>query len=121
MHIQRAKDVPIREGLSWETTWSAPDAGLIRSWERGREMAQQQPELAAKALAGELPILPWRGGVEAAIKSEQKYGVLQYLAMWQGLRGDDLHIDTSLEHHFSFKEPGVTETYTGDREKYSVE
>lgn len=49
---------------------------------------------AQTAKRGELIILPWRGGVDEAIKGK-KYGTYQYLAMWQGLREESLDIDTN--------------------------
>ncbi|BEP62324.1 hypothetical protein GmRootV213_28780 [Variovorax sp. V213] len=39
--------------------WRGPDKGLICSWLRGVEKAKESPELAAQALRGELPSLPW--------------------------------------------------------------
>lgn len=80
-------------GGTWHEIWEGPDQGLLASWLRGREKALETPDLADRAIAGELVILPWRGGVERAIKSDSKVGSLHYLAMWQGLRGDDLYVD----------------------------
>ncbi|TWT41465.1 hypothetical protein KOR42_48180 [Thalassoglobus neptunius] len=82
---------PIREGMSTQDLWSGPDHGLIYCWERGRQKRDEDPKLAALAEAGELVVLAWRGGVETAQKGE-KFGWLNYLATWQGLRGDDLEI-----------------------------
>lgn len=58
-------------------------------------MRSESPALAARAMAGELPVLPWRGGVEKPLRSGVKLGSVYYLAMWQGLRGDSL--DVSLQ------------------------
>ena len=52
-----------REGLTWEERWEGVDQGLIVSWERGQDMQRESPELAVRALAGELVVLPWKGGV----------------------------------------------------------
>jgi hypothetical protein len=47
------------------------------------------------AIRGELPQLPWKGGIARTDKKPptEKFGTLQYLAMWQGLRGEDLDLD----------------------------
>jgi hypothetical protein len=49
--------------------------------------------LAARAEKGELVPRDWKGGVKEKLKAETKRGTFQYLATWQGLRGDDLEID----------------------------
>jgi len=87
---------PIRTGLSWEELWKASDNGLIYCWERGREIALSNPDLAQSCRDGELPVLAWKGGVGKEIKAK-KYGSLFYLATWQGLRNEDLNIDTIKE------------------------
>jgi len=88
-------DQPIRKGLSWSERWEGPDKGLIFCWERGRQKRVEEPELAARADKGELVMLAWKGGVQERLKIERKPGTLQYLATWQGLRGEDL--DLALE------------------------
>jgi len=54
-----------------------------------------------QACAGRLIVLPWKGGFEPDPKKKtqpkEKDGSLWYLAMWQGLRGEDLKIDTDEE------------------------
>lgn len=94
------------------------DNGLIACWERGREKAIEEPELAAKAIVGQLVILPWKGGVEREIKKKEKYGTYRYLAMWQGLRGEDLDIDTSVDSPRVCSVTGMKVIYTSDYEKY---
>src|SRR5690606_29968569 len=84
----------VRKGLSTHELWLQPDGGLIACWERGRELAQEQPELAELAGSDVLVPLPWKGGLEKVVKTKRKYGTMRYLAMWQGLRGEDLNIDT---------------------------
>jgi hypothetical protein len=92
--IYRSKDEPIREGLSWEQLWLGPDQGLIWCWERGRQKRTDEPDLAARAERGELPLLAWKGGVEKRRQEGKPIaGTWEYLAVWQGLRGEDLHID----------------------------
>jgi hypothetical protein len=104
--IQRSVIEPIRVGLSWDERWRGDDLGLIACWESGREMratggwyptvpegeVDTEPG-AARADRGELLSLPWKGGVTKKLKVDVKYGTLMYLAMWQGLRGEDLDVD----------------------------
>lgn len=105
VRLNRSIREPIRVGLTWEERWRGPDGGLIACWESGREMRIEnatwptdpkpgtQPEpAAAYADRGELLPLPWKGGVSEKLKAGTKYGSLQYLAMWQGLRHRDLDI-----------------------------
>lgn len=84
--------VPILEGLSWTERWEGEDRGLICCLEQGRKIAEQNPELAENVREGELPLLGWRGGVSATLKQKKK-GTLQYLAQWQGIRGEPLDND----------------------------
>lgn len=91
--LYRSMKEPIRQGLSWQETWQASDNGLICCWERGREERLKRPEEAARAERGELIVLPWKGGVRKKLKGEKMPGTLSYLAMWQGMRGEDLDID----------------------------
>lgn len=93
MLIRRYIGEPCRGDLPWVERWEGPDGGLIACWERGRAKRNEDPELAQRASAGELVVLPWRGGVDKAVKGD-KYGTLNYLAMYQGLRGESLDIDT---------------------------
>ncbi|MCS7021959.1 MAG: hypothetical protein NZ703_14195 [Gemmataceae bacterium] len=96
VRIQRSRNVPIREGLTWEQLWLGPDGGLIWCWERGRQKRIDEPDLAAAAERGELPVLAWKGGVEKRRQDQKPItGTLEYLAVWQGLRGEDLDIDRS--------------------------
>jgi hypothetical protein len=90
--LHRSVHQPIREGLSWDERWMGPDKGLIWCWERGRQKRVEEPELAAQADKGELVVLAWKGGVDKKLKMERKPGTLQYLATWQGLRGEDLEL-----------------------------
>jgi hypothetical protein len=90
--LRRSIDLPIREDQTWEERWLGPDEGLIWCWERGRQKRDSEPDLAARADKGELMVLCWRGGVEVKLKEDRKPGTLQYLAMWQGLRGEGLDI-----------------------------
>lgn len=118
MHIRRNFTEPHRGDLPWAERWEGADGGLIACWERGREKRKEDPELALRASAGELVVLPWRGGVEKAIKGE-KYGTLNYLAMYQGIRGESLDIDTSVEVVRQCAKTRVVVTYTYDTSKFA--
>lgn len=74
--------------------------------------------MASKARDGELVPLPWKGGVEKKLKMKNKYGVYQYLAMWQGLRGDDLQINTDSEVTLICTKFGMSVVFTDDVNKY---
>lgn len=116
--IHRSQNEPIRTGLSWNDRWKGSDKGLITCWETGRELRNKNPELAILAEGGELPVLGWKGGVEKKIIKGEKIGTLFYLAMWKGLRGEDLDIDPSLETELVCIKTGVRVIYTGDVKKY---
>lgn len=103
---------PPVQGDSYDERWNGPDKGLICSWLRGLEKAIESPELAHKARDGELPVLPWKGGVERTILSGSKIGSLCYLAMWQGLRGEDLDIDAEKDHFRVYSKTGVEVVFT---------
>lgn len=119
MKISRSISEPIRENISMDQRWKGYDSGFIACWERGREKSKEAPELARLARNGQLVQLPWKGGVEKALKAKTKVGTLQYLAMWQGLRGEDLHIDTEDEPTLRCIEHDVTVVFTNDYSKYS--
>jgi len=91
MLLIRSIKEPIRKALTWDERWKGADQGLIWCWERGRQIRVEDPDFAARAMDGELVPLAWKGGVEKKIKKE-KEGTPQYLATWQGLRGEDLEI-----------------------------
>lgn len=118
MRIQRSVGVDPRLNLSTAERWHGEDRGLIACWERGLQYVMEQPELAERARKGELVVLPWRGGVERALKAKRKYGSLRYLAMWQGLRGADLDIHLNLEREVCCAVHGVTVVFTADQSRY---
>lgn len=118
MIVHRKIDEPLRQDLSRKDLWEGPDKGLITCWETGRTKAIQDPDLASKAIAGELPVLGWKGGVAKALKKPSKYGSLKYLAQWQGLRGEDLNIDLSQEYSYTCTATGMHVTLTQDTSKY---
>jgi hypothetical protein len=119
MKIHRSIAEPIRENAKWDERWNADDDGLIACWERGREKRLEDPALAGQAADGQLVVLPWKGGVEKAIKKKQKYGTLFYLAMWQGLRGEDLDMDSLEETALTCTATGMTVVFTNDMAKYA--
>lgn len=82
-------------------------------------MKREDPSLAAQAAEGQLVVLPWKGGVEKATKRKQKFGTLYYLAMWQGLRCEDLNINTAEEVVFNCTATGMAVVFTGNLAKYA--
>ncbi|POA18115.1 hypothetical protein C1886_18560 [Pseudomonas sp. FW300-N1A1] len=116
--IHRSIDTPPRTGLTRDQLWEAEDKGLIKCWEIGRERAARFPELAQRCLAGELPVLGWKGGVSRSLKKREKYGSLKYLAQWQGLRGESLDVDLTQEHELTCSRTRMVVTFTPDRSKY---
>lgn len=115
--IQRSFSEPDRQALSWEQIWQGPDRGLIKCWEIGRALARQDSDLAERCRSGALPPLHWKGGVSRALKKREKFGALQYLAQWQGLRGDDLSVDLEAELTMSCSTTGMLVTFTSDLTK----
>lgn len=114
--IYRIKSPPT-QGSSWEERWEGPDKGLLCAWLRGIAKAREDPSLAARAKAGELPILAWKGGVAKALKARTKVGSIMYFATWRGLRGEDLDINDEEELQLVCSKTGVLVTYTRDRER----
>src|SRR5690349_15618633 len=96
--IHRSITVEISTGQITFDLWNSEDTGLIKCWEVGREKAKKQPELSNSCCKGELPVLGWKGGVDRTLKKANKFGSLKYLAQWQGLRNEDLNLDTETEY-----------------------
>lgn len=118
MKVTRSVGSPPTPGITFDDRWGTVEAGLVTSWLRGLEMALEKPELAEAARNGRLVVLPWKGGVEKAIKAG-KVGVFNYLAMWQGLRSEDLSLDPDAETTLVCSGTGVPVLFTGDFAKYS--
>ncbi len=112
MKLNRSIKIPIRDGMSLDEKWKGPDDGLIWCWERGREKRDSEAELARRAENGELPVLAWAGGVEKRLKMEDKQGTLNYVATWQGLRNEDLAIDTDTERVITCARTGQPVKFT---------
>ena len=105
--IRRSISEPIRTGLSASEYWLAEDRGLIKCWELGRKYSVTRPAFAASAKRGELPLWNFKGGVEKPLKNPLKYGSFRYLAMWQGLRNEDLDIDPTRKVEMTCSRTGV--------------
>ena len=117
MIVRKSISEPIDIPSYWNDRWGDLPSGLVTSWSRGRELVKEQPELAEGAREGKLIPLPWKGGVEKKILKETKYGSLFYLAMWQGLRGEDLNIDLDSQPSLTCSSTGMTVLFTNDTDK----
>lgn len=113
MRIYRSILEQMHDELDYEKRINGDDRGLINAWQVGRELAVRDPDIAARAKNGELPVLGVKGGVERKINAD-KVGSLWYLAQWQGLRGEDLDIDMDAEVEMTCSRTGVKVLYTFD-------
>ena len=116
-HIYRSCKKPIRENPSFNERWRGLDEGLITCWEVGRRKSEENPELAERALNGELPKLGWKGGIDKNT-DQKKFGTLNYLAQWQGLRGEDLDIDLTKERLIVCSKTFMKVIFTNDLTKF---
>ena len=91
---------------------------MVAAWSAGVDLAASRQDLAARAAAGELPELPWKGGLRKATKA-RKWAPLHYVAMLQGLQRLPLDIDTEAEIVLSCTATGGTVTYTADRTRWA--
>ncbi len=114
------KKMPIIQ-TTWRERWEGFDSGLIACWLRGIEKAQENTQLERACLNGELPPLPWKGGFAKKTKQKMKYGSLYYLAMWQGIRRENLQIDTSQETQIQCTKTKRSTIFTPDLKKLSHE
>ncbi len=117
MQFKREFSEPKRTNLSYAEAWEGDDVGIISAWERGREKRNEDLELTQKVLQGELVELPWKGGIDKPIKSKTKYGSLLYLAMLQGIKGENLQIETEIEVVFVCSRTGTPVTFTSNLNK----
>lgn len=117
-NVKRRIEEPLRKELSYEEAWEGPDNGLIKCWEVGRARAEKSPALSDQCRQGELPVLGWKGGVSRTLVKLEKFGALNYLAQWQGLRGEDLDIDTTQETTLTCTKTGMIVIFTPDQSKY---
>lgn len=118
-HLYRPINQSIRSNVTWNMAWEGPDKGLIRCWEIGRQKAESHPDLAQKCREDQLPVLGWKGGHDRAIQKPLKFGSLKYLAQWQGLRGEDLSIETAREITLTCSRTGMRTTFTPEQSKYA--
>ena len=116
--ISRSITTPIRQEISREERFFSFDRGLINAWEVGRRFRTRKTDMARKCENGEFPISIWSGGVDRTL-IEPKYGSLKYLAHWQGMRGEDLFINTSEEHTFQCTRTESVIVFTSDSSKFS--
>lgn len=116
MRIWRSIQEPVNEVLDYDERIDGDDKGLINAWQVGRRLAERDPDVAARARNGELPVLGVKGGVERKI-NVKKTGSLWYLAQWQGLRGEDLDIDIAAEVTMVCSRTGMKVLYTLDLSK----
>ena len=119
--VSRAKNEPLRVGLTWHEIWRGEDQGLIQCWENGRLAIGRDSELGAAARRGELPALDWKGGIAGQPKMKRKYGSLFYLATWQGMRGEDLCVDLGAEVSVVCSRTGIKVVFTPDLSKLDVD
>jgi hypothetical protein len=117
------KDAPPHLPQDFGACWEGQDQGLIAAWQRGLEKRHQAPELARQCEEGQLPLLAWKGGIEkvSQAKNPKRIGSLLYLATWQGLRGEDLCIDTQSEPVIVCRHTGVKVIFTLNTQKLAKE
>jgi len=114
MRIKRSITEKIRDFVDMDHRWRGQDKGLIWCWECGRQLSEEDPDLAARAKNGELVVLAWKGGVPADFKGKRKEGTFNYLAEWQGLAGQDLDIDLTAPIPLVCSLTGVEVTFSMD-------
>lgn len=120
--VASASNPPVL-GDSWEERQEGPDGGLISAWLAGRAQREWWPDIVAAVMRNELPVLPFKGGIPEKDDDEEKkekkkpgkkLGALHYIAMLQGLLGEDLNIDTSKDIVRVCSKTGVQVVFTGD-------
>ncbi len=117
MIVQAFVADPPPQRADYEERNNGPDMGIVNAWLAGLEKRNEWHLAVQSALRNELPVLPFKGGVVKAINSKTKIGALHYLAMWQGLRSEDLRIDMQAEPVMVCSAYGVRVTFTGDIKK----
>lgn len=114
MLIHVPADSPPPEELEFDQRWGTIDRALVTCWLRGRALRTEQgwQETARRAAAGELPSIIFDGGSDGPSKpGAKRTGVLQYLAIWQGIRGEDLKIDTEAATTLTCSGTGAVVTF----------
>lgn len=113
MRIQASFAAPPSFEPDYERRNHGPDEGLINAWLAGVSKRSAWPHIAQQAAAGELPPLPYKGGIPKQLKTvKEKIGSMHYLAMWTGLRGEDLDLDTEREETRTCTKYGVKVLFT---------
>jgi hypothetical protein len=110
------------QALTSQERWEGEDGGLTAAWIAGRAYAKSYPADAKDAGAGVLVQLPWKGGDDTESNKKRparRWAPLLYLAMWQGLRGEDLNIDTDQEIKVTCSRWGTVVTFTADSERWA--
>lgn len=79
---------------------------------RRRDAGGASPKRPARFIAVE-------GRRSEGVKKKQKYGTLYYLAMWQGLRGDDLSITLEEETTLTCSITKMNVIFTINMKKYA--
>lgn len=106
---------PPPEAIDYDARWATIEAAALTCWHGGQRLRREPgwADARDRAVAGELPILPWRGGVEADTPAQaaSRSGTLQYLAMWQGLRNEDLRIHTDIDTTLTCSRTGAQVTF----------
>jgi len=120
--IKRSIETNIRTSPTFEERWRGQDQGMITAWEVGRKRAIENPELKNATLNNELPVLGYIGGYEKTLSIKFKYAPFHYLAEWQGLRGDDLDIDSIRDEGkvIVCSKTNMKTIFTLDSNKYSL-
>lgn len=118
--IFHAVSAPLPPQETWAERWEGRDRGLICSWARNLVKAKESPALHALALKGEFPPLAWKGGSEKPLKAGKRIGSLHYLATWQGLRGEDLDIDTDAVISLTCTRFQTQVTFTNDAQALAM-
>ena len=117
--VFRSFSTPKRVNPSYSERWNGSDKGLITCWEVGRTKRETDLSLVKKVENNELPVLGWKGGVDKKLVNLNKFGSLNYLAQWQGVRGQDLDVSLSKELSLECSLTGMKVTFTPDTTKYS--
>ena len=118
MRVAENIATPIRTGLSFEQLFRQEDKGLIKAWEIGRVRATKNPDEGTRAKQGQLLPLIYQGGFAKKLKETNKMGTMHYLAMWQGLRGENLDLDTELRVTLTCTKFQIVVTYSFDPKEY---
>lgn len=115
--IQRNITSEIRNNLGLDELWRSEDQGIINAWELGRLEGEKNTDIRLRAQKDELMSLLFKGGFDEKLKNPFKYGSLHYLAMWLGLRNENLIIDINAEYTLCCSRFNHVVMYTSDIDK----